>query len=100
MPDTGRVTVRMFGVLCTLRKERGLPAETEIDVPAEGIPAREIAVALELPVERIEGIFCNHTVYGLGHVIRPGDRLAFVPFGTPGPHRYSLGLYRAGHEEE
>ena len=26
----------------------------------------------------------------------PGDQVAFVPRGTPGPHRYTLGIHRAG----
>ena len=55
-----------------------------------------IATRLDLPHDLIEGVFCNHTVYGLDHVIRPGDRIAFVPYGTPGPHRFTLGLYDAG----
>ncbi|MCG2808270.1 MAG: MoaD/ThiS family protein [Coriobacteriia bacterium] len=90
------VTVRMFGVLCTLRKERDEPTTVQIDVPAQGIPASQIADQLGLPDELIEGVFCNHTVYGMGHIIHPGDRVAFVPYGTPGPHRFALGLYDAG----
>ena len=31
--------------------------------------------------------------------VSPGDRVAFVPYGTPGPHRVFLGLYTAGKEE-
>jgi hypothetical protein len=95
-----RVAVRMFGMLQTLRRERGLPTEIDVEVPAEGTTAREIAIGLDLPLERIEGVFCNHVVHGLGHPIVPGDRIAFVPVGTPGPHRYFLGLYSAGREED
>jgi hypothetical protein len=32
--------------------------------------------------------------------ISPGDRVAFVPYGTPGPHRVFLGLYAAGKESD
>jgi nitroreductase len=52
-----------------------------------------------LPVDTIEGAFCNHSIHGLAHVVMRGDQVAFVPYGTPGPHRYFLGLYEAGHEE-
>jgi len=91
-----RVTVRMFGVLSALCKERGAPTTVEVDVPDQGVTAASIADELELPRELIEGVFCNHTVYGIEHVIHPGDRIAFVPYGTPGPHRFYLGLYDAG----
>jgi len=90
------VSVRIFGLLGAQCKERGEPTTLEIIVPEDGITAGEIADELCLPHDLIEGVFCNHTVYGLGHIIRPGDRIAFVPYGTPGPHRFSLGLYDAG----
>ena len=32
-------------------------------------------------------MFCNHRTYPIDHIIMPGDRVAFVPYGTPGPHR-------------
>lgn len=93
---TETVNVRLFGALHALRKERGLPTALEVDVPAEGMTGADLATALDLPLERIEGLFCNHTVYPVGHRIYPGDEVAFVPEGTPGPHRFFLGLYKAG----
>ncbi len=96
---TEPATIRMFGLLHGLRSDRGLPSVVSLDVPEEGITARQVALDLDLPVADIEGVFCNHIVYGLEHRIRPGDRVAFVPPGTPGPHRFMLGLYRAGKED-
>lgn len=93
------VSVRLFGLLHALYQERGLPTTLETEVPAEGAPAREIAISLELPVERIEGVFCNRTVRPIDWVVYPGDRIAFVPEGTPGPHRFFLGLYAAGKHD-
>lgn len=92
----GDVNVRMFGVLDALCRERGVGSRMTVTVPAEGLSARSLAEQLDLPLEQIEGVFCNHTVYGLDRIIRPGDEVAFVPYGTPGPHRYFLGLYKAG----
>jgi len=100
MDDSCCVTARVFGMLCEFQRERGLPAETVETVPAEGISARDLAVRMGLPVDSIEGVFCNHTIRSLSYVIRPGDQIAFVPYGTPGPHRYFLGLYEAGHKDE
>jgi hypothetical protein len=95
-----QVTVRFFGALHALRSKAGLPTTTVVDVPAEGVRARELALGLGLPVDAIEGVFCNGDVFGLSRILRPGDRVAFVPYGTPGPHRFFLGLYKAGQEDD
>lgn len=97
MSDT-TITVRLFGALHAIAKERELPTTLAVDVPATGMTGVELAHALDLPLELIEGLFCNRTVYPLGHVLQRGDRVAFVPQGTPGPHRVFLGLYAAGQE--
>lgn len=94
------VVVRIFGLLHQLRCERGLPTTCEVDVPEEGTTGRQLAIDMQLPPEMIEGVFVNRTVYPLDHPVRPGDRVAFVPYGTPGPHRLFLGLYSAGKESE
>jgi hypothetical protein len=95
-----RVVVRMFGSLHTHRTARGLDTTVTVDLPAEGMTGRALAQRLELPLDQIEGVFCNGHVHGLGHVVRPGDRVGFVPHGTPGPHRFMLGLYQAGKEDD
>jgi len=92
------VTVRIFGSLRPLRTERGLPCTLAVEVPRGGIAARDLAVSLELPPDKIEGVFVNHVVHGIGVRVSPGDRVAFVPYGTPGPHRVFLGLHAAGKE--
>jgi hypothetical protein len=86
-------------MLCKFQRDRGLAAETLEQIPADGISAAMLAQRMGLPVDTIEGAFCNHTIYGLTHVVMPGDEVAFVPYGTPGPHRYMLGLYKAGRED-
>jgi hypothetical protein len=94
------VTVRMFGLLHLFRSERGLPSTVEVEIPEGGTTGRQLALDLGLPCDKIEGVFVNRTVYGIDHPIMPGDRVAYVPYGTPGPHRVFLGLYRAGRESE
>lgn len=98
LPAEGDVRVRFFGILRALRKEQGLEPYGEMHVSIPPMPASELARRLGLPLDRIEGVFCNHRIHPLSHVIRPGDEIAFVPKGTPGPHRYFLGLYQAGQE--
>lgn len=96
MDSDRTVTVRMFGFLHSARRAEGLPSTVEVHVPEEGTTARQIAEDLGLDVDAIEGVFVNRTVYEVEHHVMPGDRIAFVPYGTPGPHRFYLGLYRAG----
>lgn len=100
MGESGTVTVRMFGLLYEYRRKQGLPTTVDIELPAEGVSGRELARMLDIPEDRIEGVFCNRVVCSVDHVLRPGDRVAFVPYGTPGPHRFFLGLYTAGKEAE
>ena len=98
MGDTREVTIRTFGCLHTLRCENGQPTTVTREVPEGGMSAGDIATELGLPHDQIEGIFCNGTVYPLERIVMPGDRIAFVPYGTPGPHRVNLGLYQAGKQ--
>jgi molybdopterin converting factor small subunit len=95
---TQSTTVRMFGALHTIRRERGLEPTTEVCIPAGGCAARDLACELDLPLEKIEAVFVNHKAYDLDHVIQQGDRVAFVPTGVPGPHRFLLGIYGAGRQ--
>ena len=88
--------IRMFGFLYTYRKKQGQPASVVLQLPSEGKTALAIAKELELPIDIIEAVFCNNTIYSLDHQIMPGDKVAFVPHGTPGPHRFCLGIKQAG----
>ena len=99
MKREGALIVRLFGKLLTFQSRRGRPTTVTLQIPAEGVLAERVVADLDLPREDVEGVFCNHKVYGLDHVLRPGDRVAFVPRGTPGPHRFTLGLYSAGRGE-
>ncbi len=90
----------MLGLLHTFRRRQGLPSETDVEVPAAGIPARQLALSLGLPLEAIEAAIVNRRARPLSWTVRPGDRVAFVPRGTPGPHRYTLGIYSAGRKPE
>lgn len=100
MTSQTNTTVRMFGALHTIRRERGLEPMTKVSIPPEGCVASVLARDLELPMEKIEAVFVNHLAYGLEHMIQPGDRVAFVPTGIPGPHRLLLGIYGAGRQNK
>src|SRR5512133_2586124 len=85
MSTQTNTTVRMFGALHTLRRERGLQPTTEVHIPPGGCVACDLARELNLPLDKIEGVFVNHVVYSLSHLIQAGDRVAFVPTGIPAP---------------
>lgn len=91
-----RVSIRLFGILRSQLTESGGPRVFEVDIAREGMSAHDLAESLGLAVETVEGVFVNQTLLGLDAHVEPGDRVAFVPFGTPGPHRVYLGLYEAG----
>ena len=96
MGKEGVVTVKMFGTLHSLRRSRGLPSEAKVSVPPEGLKAHAIAEMLDLPLDTIEGVFLDHKIQGLNLLVAPGASISFVPKGTPGPHRFTLGIYHAG----
>jgi len=71
-----------------LRKRYGsMPFYFEIESPISGLALSEI-----LGIERkdIEVIFVNGFVQELDYTINPGDRIAFLPPGCPGPYRIAL----------
>ncbi|WP_235606729.1 hypothetical protein [Syntrophotalea acetylenivorans] len=41
-------------------------------------------------------MFINNKATSLDALIRPGDKIAIISSGVPGPHRYSLGIHSAG----
>lgn len=90
------VTMRIFGSLRPECDALGLAHEFRITVPEQGISGLALAAALGLPAEKIEGIFINRVVRPISETVMPGDRVAFVPYDTPGPHRFFLGIYEAG----
>jgi hypothetical protein len=93
MTDSAKKTleVRAFGHLSGLFEKRGLsvPLLLDIDQPMTGTA---LAQKLEIPREEIEVIIVNGYTQSLSYSIQPGDRVAFVPWGTPGPYRIFLGF--------
>jgi molybdopterin converting factor small subunit len=91
---SGVVNIRLFGFLRSFMKERGLPDRFDETVPPEGKSGLEVAAELGLPKEKIEAVFRNGLIQQLDAKIYPGDRVAFVPSGTPGPYRVLLGMVK------
>ncbi|MHB8157296.1 MAG: MoaD/ThiS family protein [Desulfocucumaceae bacterium] len=92
------VEVRGFSFIKELFDKRGFTFPFFVDL-LEECEASELATRLEIPLDLVEGVFINGIASGIGAKIRPGDRVAFVPPGTPGPYRVILGLYRSGDKK-
>lgn len=91
---SGGIDVVGFMDLASLFRQRGWrsPHYVALDAPIGGA---ELLDRLDVPAEAVESLFVNHIAIGLDDaVIRPGDRVALVPPGVPGPHRFCLGIYQ------
>lgn len=93
MSEQARKTIEVRGFLQLYKvfKDRNWPSPLIMDLeePTTGI---ELAEKLEIPMDLLEIIFVNGWAQDVSHPINPGDRVAFVPPGCPGPHRYYLGF--------
>ena len=94
MTEARKKTVEIRGFLHLDKMFRdkfgAVPLIYELEVPISGAA---LARKLEIPPEEIEVIFINGFVQALDHMIHPGDRVAFLPPGCPGPYRIALGFY-------
>lgn len=86
------VEIRCFSFLKKICDERKWPFPYKHYLSQE-CSALELANELNLPVNLIEAVFINGRAVPLGEAkIKPGDRVGFVPPGTPGPYRALLGM--------
>ncbi|MGI6227164.1 MAG: MoaD/ThiS family protein [Peptococcales bacterium] len=88
------VEIRCFSFLKKLCDERNLPFPFYYELDGQ-CTAEELARKVDLPLEKIEAVFINGSAYPIdAGVINPGDRVAFIPPGTPGPYRALLGMVK------
>ena len=94
MMENSNKTIELRGFLqldAFLKKKFGtMPVFLEIDGPISGL---ELSKHLEIKRDDIEVIFVNGFVQQVDYIINPGDRVAFLPPGCPGPYRIALGFY-------
>jgi len=92
------ISIRVFGFLRRYMDEQGLSYAFDKEINSKGETAYDIAVELHIPPEEIEGVFLNGSVKNIYDSVFPGDRVAFIPYGTPGPYRVFLGMARENVE--
>jgi hypothetical protein len=82
--------------LADLFRERQWSNPRPVEIEAE-MSGPEFLRLLEIPSERVEVMFINRKAHPALHAtVRPGDRVALVPPGVPGPHRALMGFKNKG----
>ncbi|HHU31349.1 MAG: MoaD/ThiS family protein [Zhaonellaceae bacterium] len=86
------IEIRLFGSLQRFGAQKGWSFPHKFLLKEE-CSATQLAQMLELPLEEIEGVFIDGIPRPLkGAQIKPGQRIAFIPYGIPGPYRVMFGL--------
>ncbi|MEG6521501.1 MoaD/ThiS family protein [Desulfotomaculum sp. 1211_IL3151] len=87
----GTIELRAFGALQKILSEEGYSFPTKIEIEAN-TTGYDLIDRLKIDKKQVEAVFINGLVEGLSHPIAPGDRVALLPPGTPGPYRVFLGI--------
>lgn len=73
-------------------RERQWPNPRPLEIAGE-LTGPQLLAQLGVAQDRVEVMFVNRKAYAADiAVIHPGDRVALVPPGVPGPHRFLLGF--------
>lgn len=89
---SGTIELHAFMGLADLFRQRQWT--NPCDYPFEGeASGPDLLAKLDIPVQGVEVIFINRKAVATDcAVIHAGDRVALVPPGVPGPHRFLLGF--------
>ena len=86
------IEIRFFMFLAELCNERGWTSPMQLEL-GEEISGTQLLERLEISPERVEVLLVNgKAVWPAIARIQPGDRVALLPPGTPGPYRVLLGF--------
>jgi sulfur carrier protein ThiS len=73
-------------------RERQWPNPRPLEIAGE-LTGAQLLAQLGVAQDKVEVMFVNRKAYAADiAVVRPGDRVALVPPGVPGPHRFLLGF--------
>lgn len=88
------VEVRAFMDLVAVFKQRNWFIPLLVSVKDE-LTGYQLLEMLNISLEKVEVVFVNGKAFIPGEVlIHPGDRVALVPPGTPGPYRVLMGFVK------
>lgn len=90
-----KTEIRGFLQFRALFEKRGWPFPYCIELQEE-CSALDLAKMIDLPLDKIEAVFINGLTQAPGEAqVKPGDRVGFVPYGTPGVVRLMLKIKRS-----
>ncbi len=94
------ITFNAFGFLQRKLKEENIdPCNLPLQIKEQETP-EDIMTRFKLAEEEVEAVFVNGKIAPLDTPLRDGDRVAFVPPGTPGPYRVLLGIRKIAEKKE
>ncbi len=91
MPE---VTVNLFGKLQEEYLNKGLSPVNIIHNIRPGETIIDLLKRLNIDENEVEGAFLNGRIVPLTSELKGGERIGLIPYGTPGPHRFLMGIYR------
>jgi hypothetical protein len=78
--------------MADLFRERQWSNPRALEIAGE-LTGAQLLDQLGIAQDKVEVIFVNRKAYAADiAIVRPGDRVALVPPGVPGPHRFLLGF--------
>lgn len=90
--DKGEIEIRFFMFLTDLCKERGWTSPMQMTIDGM-ISGPDLLAKLDIEPNRVEVLLVNGKAFWPSAAkIQPGDRVALLPPGTPGPYRVLLGF--------
>ncbi|MDR3373319.1 MAG: hypothetical protein P4L98_06270 [Ancalomicrobiaceae bacterium] len=91
---SGTIEVVGFMDLTRIFRDRGWASPHLVELDG-AISGADLLRLLEVSDAEVESLMVNHRAIGVAAAtIHPGDRVALVPPGVPGPHRFCLGIYQ------
>ena len=92
------VTVRALLFLRPKLAARGIGRSGAQMRLEDGARVADLVAACGLADHEVEAAFVNHRCVPLDTELRDGDHVVLLPPGTPGPHRYLLGIAKLPSE--
>jgi molybdopterin converting factor small subunit len=90
--QSNTITLKAFSFLQPEFRKKGLAADENSVSLCPGDTVNTVLKRLKIDSSLVEGSFINGSVRPLDTELNPGDRVALVPPGTPGPYRFILGI--------
>lgn len=89
----GQIELLAFMGLRDVFRDRGWSIPHVMELPHD-MPGEELLQLLAIDRAKVESLIVNRSAISIEDaVIHPGDRVALVPPGVPGPHRLLLGIH-------